>query len=179
MRVGQKNGLVYQWAKKGTRPRQPKDQRYANAYLFGAVCPARDTDAALVHATRRHRGHAEAPRRDQPQRRRRRPGGADSRQGRLAHDRQARAYRPTSPSSSCHRQAPSSIQPRTSGSTCARPTSRTACSTATRPSARRAAKPGTRSAETQDASHPSPPEPGPPSVRTHESRYYPVPESGQ
>jgi hypothetical protein len=33
MRVGQKNGLVYQWAAKGTRPRQPKDQRYANAYL--------------------------------------------------------------------------------------------------------------------------------------------------
>jgi transposase len=48
MRVGQKNGLVYQWAKKGTRPRQPKDQRYANAYVFGAVCPARDTGAALV-----------------------------------------------------------------------------------------------------------------------------------
>jgi hypothetical protein len=23
MRIGQKNGLVYQWAKKGTRPRQP------------------------------------------------------------------------------------------------------------------------------------------------------------
>jgi hypothetical protein len=43
MRVGQKNGLVYQWAKKGTRPRQPKDQRYANAYVFGAICPARDT----------------------------------------------------------------------------------------------------------------------------------------
>lgn len=48
MRVGQKNGLVYQWAKKGARPRQPKDQRYANAYLFGAICPARDTGAALV-----------------------------------------------------------------------------------------------------------------------------------
>jgi transposase len=41
MRVGQKNGLVYQWAKKGSRPRQPKDQRYENAYLFGAVCPSR------------------------------------------------------------------------------------------------------------------------------------------
>ena len=41
MRIGQKNGLVYQWAKKGTRPRQPKDQRYENAYLFGAVCPGR------------------------------------------------------------------------------------------------------------------------------------------
>jgi hypothetical protein len=48
MRVGQKNGLVYQWAKKGTRPRQPKDQRYANAYVFGAICPARDTGAAVV-----------------------------------------------------------------------------------------------------------------------------------
>lgn len=48
MRVGQKNGLVYQWAAKGTRPRQPKDQRYANAYLFGAICPARDTGTALV-----------------------------------------------------------------------------------------------------------------------------------
>jgi transposase len=48
MRVGQKNSLVYQWAKKGTRPRQPKDQRYENAYLFGAVCPQRGTGAALI-----------------------------------------------------------------------------------------------------------------------------------
>jgi transposase len=48
MRVGQKNSLVYQWAKKGTRPRQPKDQRYENAYLFGAVCPSRDTGAAII-----------------------------------------------------------------------------------------------------------------------------------
>ena len=48
MRVGQKNGLVYQWAKKGTRPRQPKDQRYENAYLFGAVCPSRDTGVAVI-----------------------------------------------------------------------------------------------------------------------------------
>ena len=47
-RVGQKNGLVYQWARKGTRPRQPKDQRYASCYIFGAVCPARDVGAALV-----------------------------------------------------------------------------------------------------------------------------------
>jgi DDE superfamily endonuclease len=47
-RVGQKNGLVYQWAKRGTRPRQPKDQRYENAYLFGAICPARDIGAAIV-----------------------------------------------------------------------------------------------------------------------------------
>ena len=48
MRLGQKNSLVYQWAKKGTRPRQPKDQRYENAYVFGAVCPSRDTGVALI-----------------------------------------------------------------------------------------------------------------------------------
>ena len=48
MRVGQKNSLVYQWAKRGSRPRQPKDQRYQNAYVFGAVCPSRDTGVALI-----------------------------------------------------------------------------------------------------------------------------------
>ena len=48
MRVGQKNGLVRQWAPRGSRPRQPRDQRYGNACLFGAVCPARDAGAALV-----------------------------------------------------------------------------------------------------------------------------------
>jgi hypothetical protein len=47
-RVGQKNGHVYQWATKGTRPRQMADQRYENAYIFGAVCPAHDKGAALV-----------------------------------------------------------------------------------------------------------------------------------
>ena len=47
-RIGQKNGLVYQWARKGSRPRQPKDQRYDNAYLFGAICPQRDTGAAII-----------------------------------------------------------------------------------------------------------------------------------
>ena len=46
--MGQKNGQVYQWAAKGTRPRQTADQRYENAYIFGAVCPALDKGAALV-----------------------------------------------------------------------------------------------------------------------------------
>ncbi len=48
MRLGQKNGLVRQWARTGTRPRQPKDQRYQSAYIFGAICPARGTGAAVV-----------------------------------------------------------------------------------------------------------------------------------
>jgi hypothetical protein len=47
-RIGQKNGLVRQWARRGTRPRQPADQRYKNAYLFGAICPARGKGAALA-----------------------------------------------------------------------------------------------------------------------------------
>ena len=48
MRVGQKNGLVRQWARRGSRPRHPADQRYESAYLFGAICPARGTGAALA-----------------------------------------------------------------------------------------------------------------------------------
>jgi hypothetical protein len=47
-RVGQKGTLTRLWARKGTRPRMKRDQRHANAYIFGAVCPARDTGAALV-----------------------------------------------------------------------------------------------------------------------------------
>ena len=46
--IGQKNGLVRQWARRGTRPRQPADQRYENAYLFGTICPARGEGAALA-----------------------------------------------------------------------------------------------------------------------------------
>jgi hypothetical protein len=39
---------VRQWARRGTRPRQPADQRYDSAYLFGAICPARGVGAALA-----------------------------------------------------------------------------------------------------------------------------------
>jgi hypothetical protein len=48
MRLGQKNTRVRQWARKGTRPRQPADQSYQNAYLFGAICPERGTGAAIM-----------------------------------------------------------------------------------------------------------------------------------
>ena len=47
-RIGQKNGRTRIWARKGTRPRLPVDQRYASAYLFGAICPARGTGAGLA-----------------------------------------------------------------------------------------------------------------------------------
>lgn len=48
MRVGQKNDLTRRWAKKGTRPRARKDQRYKWAYVFGAICPQRGVGAGLI-----------------------------------------------------------------------------------------------------------------------------------
>jgi hypothetical protein len=36
------------WAKRGSRPRLKRDRRFTWAYLFGAICPARGTGAALV-----------------------------------------------------------------------------------------------------------------------------------
>jgi hypothetical protein len=47
-RVGQQGALARLWAPKGSRPRAPKDCRYARACIFGAVCPARAVGAALV-----------------------------------------------------------------------------------------------------------------------------------
>ena len=47
-RIGQKNKLTRRWAKRGTRPRAPKDQRTKSAYIFGAICPQRGLGAALV-----------------------------------------------------------------------------------------------------------------------------------
>ena len=47
-RVGQKNGITRRWARRGTRPSAPHDQRTASAYLFGAICPKEGKAAALV-----------------------------------------------------------------------------------------------------------------------------------
>ena len=47
-RVGQKNGITRRWARRGTRPSAPKDQRTTSAYIYGAICPAEGKGAALV-----------------------------------------------------------------------------------------------------------------------------------
>ena len=47
-RIGQKNKITRRWVKRGTRPSAPTDQRTRSAYIFGAICPARGTGAALV-----------------------------------------------------------------------------------------------------------------------------------
>src|SRR5262249_4953418 len=45
---GQKNKITRRWAKRGTRPSAPRDQRTASTYIFGAVCPKEGKGAALI-----------------------------------------------------------------------------------------------------------------------------------
>src|SRR4030095_9262716 len=47
-RVGQKGGVTHVWYQKGVRPRGVRQQGFASAYLFGAVCPERGEGVALV-----------------------------------------------------------------------------------------------------------------------------------
>lgn len=47
-RIGQKNKLTRRWAKRGSRPAAPADQRYASTYIFGAICPQRGKAVGLV-----------------------------------------------------------------------------------------------------------------------------------
>ena len=47
-RVGQKNKIARRWARRGTRPRAPHDQRTSSVYIFGAICPQQGKGAALV-----------------------------------------------------------------------------------------------------------------------------------
>lgn len=47
-RVGQQGTLTRIWARRGTRPRAPRDTRYKWGYIFGAACPGRGTAAGLV-----------------------------------------------------------------------------------------------------------------------------------
>ena len=46
--MGQKNKITRRWAKCGSRPSAPRDQRTRSAWLFGAICPARGVGAGLV-----------------------------------------------------------------------------------------------------------------------------------
>src|SRR3981081_912967 len=47
-RIGQKNKITRRWAKRGTRPSAPRDQRTASTYIFGAICPKEGKGAALL-----------------------------------------------------------------------------------------------------------------------------------
>jgi hypothetical protein len=47
-RIGQKNKITRRWARRGSRPRAPHDQRTKWACIFGAICPAEGKGAGLV-----------------------------------------------------------------------------------------------------------------------------------
>jgi len=47
-RIGQKNKITRRWAKRGSRPSAPHDQRTKSAYIFGAICPQEGKAAGLV-----------------------------------------------------------------------------------------------------------------------------------
>jgi hypothetical protein len=170
MRVGQKNGMVYQWAKKGTRPRQPKDQRYANAYVFGAICPARDTGAALVLP--RADASTMQLHLDQVSR-----CVADGAHAVLTldkagwHTTRKLQSRSISASCTCRPPARSSTRPRTSGSSCAKPISQIGSSATMTTSSKSPVQPGTSSSPSKDASHQSAREAGPQSVKVCECWY--------
>ena len=46
--MGQKNKITRRWAKRGSRPSAPRDQRTRSAWLFGAICPREGKAAGLV-----------------------------------------------------------------------------------------------------------------------------------
>ena len=46
--MGQKNKITRRWAKRGTRPSAPRDQRTQSASIFGAICPDQGKAAGLV-----------------------------------------------------------------------------------------------------------------------------------
>lgn len=47
-RVGQKGSLEYIWAPVDSRPPMVRDNRHDSAYLFGAICHARQVGAAII-----------------------------------------------------------------------------------------------------------------------------------
>lgn len=47
-RIGQKGRVTHVWYERGMRLRCTRQLGFASAYLFGAVCPRRDTGVALV-----------------------------------------------------------------------------------------------------------------------------------
>jgi putative transposase len=47
-RIGQQGGHTYVWSTVGSRPPMVRDNRHDNAYIFGAICPARAVGAAII-----------------------------------------------------------------------------------------------------------------------------------
>ena len=129
-RFGQKNEITRRWARRGTRPSAPKDQRTSSANIYGAICPAEGKGAALVLPRCNTQGMtlhlAEISAAVAP--------GAHAillldQAGWHAPPRSS--FPPISPCCRCRRNVPSSIRSRTSGSSCATTGCRTGSSNPT------------------------------------------------
>src|SRR5262249_24069169 len=153
-RIGQKNKITRRWAKRGTRPSTPRDQRTASTYICGGVCPKQGKGAALIlpacntEAMNLHLAEIAA--------------AVDpaahaillgDQAGRTC--RHASSYRPTLPSSRCHPNVPSSTWLRTCGSSCVTTGFQTESSNHTTISSTIVARPGTSSSISLGASCPS------------------------
>ncbi len=91
-RIGQKNRITRRWAKRGTRPIAPHDQRTQWTYIFGAICPAKRKAIGLVLPWCNTEAMSPSPR-DRRRRRSRRPCRPHRRSGRLAYHRQTSSAR--------------------------------------------------------------------------------------
>jgi hypothetical protein len=84
-RIGQKNKITRRWAKRGSRPSAPRDQRTASTYIFGAVCPKEGKGAALILPACNTEAMNLQPGGNRRGRRARRPRHPLGRPSRLAH----------------------------------------------------------------------------------------------
>src|SRR5215471_426273 len=153
-RIGQKNKITRRWAKRGTRPSAPRDQRTASTYIFGAVCPKEGKGAALIMpACNTEARTCTSPRSPQPSRPLPTPSSWSIKPAGTCPP--ASSCRPISQSFCCRRSAQSSTRSRTSGSSCATTGSPTASSNPTTISSTIVVRHGTSSSISLGASCPS------------------------
>jgi hypothetical protein len=153
-RIGQKNKITRRWAKRGTRPSAPRDQRTASTYIFGAVCPQQGKGAALILLA----CNTEAMNLDLAEIAETVAPGAHAvllvdQAG--WHMSTRLVVPPTSPFSPCRRNAPNSTRSRTFGSSCATTGFQIVSSNPTTISSTIAARHGTSSSISLGASCPS------------------------
>lgn len=154
VRIGQKTKVTRRWARRGTRPSAPHDQRTASAYIFGAICPRNGKGAALAQPacnTEVMSLHlAEIAREVAPRKH------AVLLLDQAGWHLSSRLVVPTNITCClCRRNAPNSIRRKILGSPCVTIGCRTASSNPTTTSSTTAATPGTDPSSSRGASCPS------------------------
>src|SRR3984893_13748604 len=128
-RIGQKNKITRRWAKRGTRPSAPHDQRTVSAYIFGAPPKGKALGLSCPPATTRpwlcisRKSRLQSPQAHMP---------SFSSIRRMACLDEAARTKQTSRSCRCRRNRPSSTPSKTSGNLCPTTGSQTASSNLTK-----------------------------------------------